>query len=142
MLNVDECENLLKATIDEMEKLLTSRTVIGDPVTLDGMTAIPLLSVSVGFAAGAGSGKDEATGTGGGAGGGFKMKPVAVIVMEKDQVRVEPIRKSKDGKYSLIEGVLEKVPQLVKNEMEEREKVKKEKRLKEGAKKGTEIKVE
>ncbi len=59
VLKVNECENLLKATILEMEKLLTSKTVVGEPVTSEGMTVVPLLSVSFGFGGGSSSGKGE-----------------------------------------------------------------------------------
>lgn len=140
-LNMNECENLLKATIYEMEKLLTSKTVVGDPVTSDGVTVVPLLSVSFGFGGGASSGKGESAGTGGGAGGGFKMKPVAVIVVEKDHVRVVPIEKSTAVKYPLIEGVMEKIPQLIKD-LRDRGEETAEKEPKEGERKNTEINVE
>lgn len=138
---MNECENLLKATILEMEKLLTSKTVVAEPVTSDEVTVVPLLSVSVGFGAGVGPAKDGDAGTGGGAGGGFKMKPVAVIVIEKDQVRVESLGKSRDAKYPLIEGVLEKIPQILKKEMKERDK-KGEIESKAAEKKDTEIRIE
>jgi len=111
--NVNEIENLLKATINEMEKLLISKVVVGEPVESGGTTVVPLLSVSFGFGGGAGSGKDESAGTGGGAAGGFKMKPVSVIVIEKDQTRVVPLEKS-EIKYPLIEGLMERIPHLIK----------------------------
>jgi len=136
-----EVEALLKATIGEMERLLASKTVIGEPITAGGKTVIPLLSVGAGFGVGAGSGKGD-EGTGGGAGGGFGMKPIAVIVIEEDAVRVEPVRK---GGGSLIEQLADKVPQLIKKEIDEREERKqKESAEKKGEEKGKgkEIKVE
>ena len=136
-----EIEALLKATIGEMERLLASKTVIGEPITAEGKTVIPLLSVGAGFGVGAGSGKGD-EGTGGGAGGGFGMRPVAVIVIEEDAVRVEPVRK---GGGSIIEQLADKVPQLIKKEIDEREERKqKESAEKKGEEKGKgkEIKVE
>jgi len=136
-----EVEALLKATIGEMERLLASKTVIGEPITAGGKTVIPLLSVGAGFGVGAGSGKGD-EGTGGGAGGGFGMKPIAVIIIEEDAVRVEPVRK---GGGSLIEQLADKVPQLIKKEIDEREERKqKESAEKSGGEKGKgkEIKVE
>ena len=117
-----------------MERLLTSKTVIGDPITAGENTVIPLLSVGAGFGAGAGSGKGD-EGTGGGAGGGFGIKPMAVVVIEKDSVRVEPIRK---GGGSIIEQLADKVPQLIKKELDERE----ERKHRGSEEKGKEIKVE
>lgn len=139
---MNDCENLLKATIYEMEKLLTSKTVVGEPVTSGEMTVVPLLSVSVGFGAGTGPAKEGSEGTGGGAGGGFKMKPVAVIVIEKDQIRVDPVGKSREAKYPLIESVMEKLPQILKKEFKDREEEKGEKGHKEADKKDTEIRIE
>jgi uncharacterized spore protein YtfJ len=132
---MSEVETLLKATITEMERLLISKTVIGEPITSGENTVVPLLSVGAGFGAGAGSGRGD-EGASGGAGGGFGIKPIAVIVIEKDTVRVEPVRK---GGGSLIEQLADKVPQLIKKEIDEREE-KKHKGSEE--KKGKEIKVE
>ncbi len=140
---MSEVEELLKATIGEMERLLASKTVIGEPITSGGKTVIPLLSVGAGFGAGAGAGKED-EGTGGGAGGGFGIKPVAVIIIEEESVRVEPVEK-RPG--SLIEQLADKIPSLIKKEIDEREERKgKEKEAEEksgGEKgKGKEIKVE
>lgn len=138
-----EVEALLKATIGEMERLLATKTVIGEPITAGGKTVIPLLSVGAGFGAGAGAGKED-EGTSGGAGGGFGIKPVAVIIIEEESVRVEPVEK-KPG--SLIEQLADKIPSLIKKEIDEREERKgrdKEAEEKSGGEKGKgkEIKVE
>ncbi|KQC15757.1 MAG: sporulation protein YtfJ, partial [Methanosaeta sp. SDB] len=129
-----EVETLLKATIAEMERILTSKTVIGEPITAGKKTVVPLLSVGAGFGAGAGSGKGDEGATGG-AGGGFGMKPVAVIIIEEDMVRVEPIR---EGTGSLIDRVVEKVPSLIKKEIDEWEEKREERKEKESEEKGGE----
>ena len=72
------------------------------------------------------------------------MKPVAVIIIEEESVRVEPVEK-RPG--SLIEQLAVKIPSLIKKEIDEREERKgKEKEAEEksgGEKgKGKEIKVE
>lgn len=94
---MEHVENLLKTTLGEIERMLTTKTVVGDPITVEGYTVIPLISIGFGFGAGGGAGKDPkaaaAEGTGGGSGGGGGIKPVAVIVVGKDGVRVEPVRK-------------------------------------------------
>ena len=139
---MNDCENLLKATIFELEKLLTSKTVVAEPVTSEGTTVVPLLSVSLGFGAGAGPAKEGSAGTGGGAGGGFKMKPVAVIVIEKDRVRVESVEKNREAKYPIIESVLEKLPQILKKELKDREEGRGELEHKEEDKKDTGIRID
>ena len=92
---MDIVESLLKTTLGEIEKVLSTKTVVGDPLVLEGTTLIPLISAGFGFGAGGGSGRGESKqkgeGTGGGTGGGAYVKPVAVVVIDKDGVRVEPV---------------------------------------------------
>ena len=56
---MEEVERLLKNSVEEMEKLLSAKTVVGEPLTVDGNTIVPLLSIGFGFGAGGGSGKGE-----------------------------------------------------------------------------------
>ena len=93
---MEEVERLLKNSVEEMEKLLSAKTVVGEPLTVEGNTVIPLLSIGFGFGAGGGSGKGnkdgrDGEGGGSGTGGGGGVKPVAVIIINKDGVRVEPV---------------------------------------------------
>ena len=39
---MEHVENLLKTTLGEIERLLNTRTVVGDPITIDVTTVIPL----------------------------------------------------------------------------------------------------
>lgn len=111
---MEHVENLLKTTLGEIERLLTTRTVVGDPINVDGNTVIPLISIGFGFGAGGGSGKEQKTisgeAFGGGSGGGGGIKPVAIIVINKEGVRVEPIRK---GAATLVEKAGEALGKIV-----------------------------
>jgi uncharacterized spore protein YtfJ len=76
--------------LQNLEKLFTSKTVVGDPIQIDGHTVVPLLAVGLGFGAGSGTGGDgKNNGTGGGYGGGGGVKPVALLISGKDGLRVE-----------------------------------------------------
>lgn len=101
-----DVENLFGKAITEIERMLNTKTVVGEPVVVEGNTLIPLVSVGFGFAVGAGEGTDPAKGggAGGGTGGGGGVKPVAMIVVNKDGVRIEPI---KGSTASLLEKVVE-----------------------------------
>ena len=120
-------ENLVKTTLGEIEKVLSTRTVVGEPITVEGVTVIPLISVGFGFGAGGGEGKGEAKqkgeGAGGGTGGGAWIRPRAVIIIDKGGVRVEPIMGSMS--YA-IEKMGEAIPRMVEKFMEKREERKKE----------------
>ncbi len=99
-----DMDSLFAKAIGEIERMLSTKTVVGDPITVDGTTLIPLVSVGFGFGVGAGEGNDpkKGVGSGGGTGGGGGIKPVALVVVGKDGVRVEPI---KGAAASLIEKV-------------------------------------
>jgi uncharacterized spore protein YtfJ len=93
---MEDIETIVKTTMGEIEKMLNTKTVVGEPMVMDGTTLIPLISVGFAFGAGAGSGKmsqkQMQEGSGGGTGGGAGIKPVAVIVIDKNGVRIESIR--------------------------------------------------
>lgn len=92
---MNNSEILLKTSLDKIESLFQSRTVIGDPIQVGEITIIPLVSIGFGFGAGEGGGKDPAAakegayGSGIGVGGG--VKPVAVIIINKGEVKIEPL---------------------------------------------------
>lgn len=112
-------ENLVKTTLGEIEKVLTTRTVVGEPITVEGATLIPLVSVGFGFGAGGGEAKGEAKqkgeGAGGGTGGGAWVRPIAVIIVDKEGVRIEPIR---GGLATAIERIGETIPRAMEKCME------------------------
>jgi len=101
---MSDIENLFGKAIGEIERMLNTKTVVGDPITVDGNTLIPLISVGFGFGVGSGEGNDpkKGVGTGGGAGGGGGVKPIALIIINKDGVRVETV---KGGAASIIEKI-------------------------------------
>lgn len=103
-----DVEKVFETAIKEIERLLNTKTVVGDPITVEGNTLIPLVCVGFGFGVGGGEGTDpkKGSGSGGGTGGGGGVKPVALIIINKDGVRVETI---KGGAASLLEKVAETV---------------------------------
>jgi uncharacterized spore protein YtfJ len=111
---MEHVENLLKTTLSEIERLLNTKTVVGEPIMVEGNTVIPLISIGFGFGAGGGSGKEAKTlsgeALGGGSGGGGGIRPVAIIVANKDGVRVEPVRK---GAASVVEKAGEALGRIV-----------------------------
>ena len=120
-------ESITKTTLGEIEKVLSSRTIVGDPVTLDGRTIVPLISVAFGFGAGGGSGSREGQrkgeGEGGGTGGGALMRPVAVIISDKDGIRVEPVV---GGMAGAVEKIFESFPNLIEKAIDKWAEKKKE----------------
>ena len=111
MQNID---GLFDRTVNEIEKMLNSKTVVGEPLVVEKTTLIPLINVGFGFGVGAGEGteRDKGAGSGGGTGGGGGVKPVAVVVVNEDGVRVETI---KSGATSVLEKVAETVGRVATN---------------------------
>ena len=90
MTDVDQ---LLKATVEELDKLLNPKNVLGDPIERDGATVIPIVSYGFGFGAGGGEGGEGAkAGTGGGAGAGGGIKPLGAIIIDANGARVEAVK--------------------------------------------------
>jgi len=124
---MEEVEKMIKTSMGEIERLLSSRTVVGEPVTAEGNTIIPLVSFGFGFGAGGGPGgvpgkgdkEGKGAGMAGGTGGGGGIKPVAIIVINKDGVRVAPI-------VGGVATVLEKVGEVIVKAIEKRGEKKKE----------------
>ena len=85
-----DVEALLKETVGELDKLLNTKNVLGDPIERDGATVIPIVSYGFGF--GAGGSTSSKTGDGGGAGGGGGIKPLGAIIFDKEGPRVEGIK--------------------------------------------------
>lgn len=105
---MDEIEKLFDKAVAEIERMLNTKTVVGEPITVEGNTLIPLVNVGFGFGVGAGRGNEpqKGSGQGGGTGGGGGVKPVALIIINADGVRVEPI---KSGTPSVFEKIAETI---------------------------------
>lgn len=103
-----DVEKLFGTAVNEIERMLNTKTVVGEPIKIEDNTIIPLVSVGFGFGVGGGEGTEpkKGSGTGGGTGGGGGVKPVALIIINKDGVRVEAI---KGGTASALEKIAETV---------------------------------
>jgi uncharacterized spore protein YtfJ len=109
-----EVDSLVKTTLGEIEKLLSSKAVVGEPITIGEVTLVPLISFGFGFGVGGASGKGEekrkGEGEGGGTAGGAWVKAVAVIIIDKDGARIEAV---KGGISSTLEKLSETVPRVI-----------------------------
>jgi len=119
---LEEVENLLKTTTAELEKMLSSKTVVGDPMTIGDVTIIPLRSAGFTFGVGGGSGrateKTSGEGIGAGTGGAAGMKPVAVLIIDSNGVRLEPVRGSLAQMAETMSKAVEKIPGMRKESSE------------------------
>jgi uncharacterized spore protein YtfJ len=119
---MENVEEILKTSLEELERLFSTKTVVGEPIVVEGNTLIPLISIGFGFGAGGGAGKskkgaEEGQGTGTGGGGG--IRPVALVIVNKEGVRVEPI---KSGMASVFEHLGETISKKMQEKEKEKEK--------------------
>ena len=115
---MEETQNLVKTSMEEIRGVLSAERVVGEPIVVGGNTIIPLVSVGFGFGVGAGTGKggtekETGEGTGGATGGGGGVKPVALIIVNEDGVRFEAVK-------GAVSSLAESVSDLVVKVMEKR----------------------
>lgn len=104
-----EKKSQIKSTLDTllngMDGFISSKSVIGEPITVGDTTLIPLLDVS--FAVGAGAGNDNGKNTGCGGIGG-KMTPNSVLLIQGGHARLISVKKQ-DG----FTKIMDLIPDLV-----------------------------
>ncbi|MCF8010360.1 MAG: GerW family sporulation protein [Clostridiales bacterium] len=93
---------MLNELFSGIENLKDYKTVLGDPVHLDAITLVPVLSIRVGI----GSCQSENIDNSGG-GGGFSVEPRAVIAIKGENVSVYSLKR-KDS----IDKLAEVVPEI------------------------------
>ena len=108
---MEDVDRLLKGTVEELERLLSAKNVLGEPIERDGTTVIPIVSYGFGF--GAGGKADAKTGNSGGTGGGGGIKPLGAIIFDQNGARVEAVK-------GAVSGIAEVLGDAVSRAMEAR----------------------
>ena len=100
----------LKVITEEIANMISTKTVIGEHIVIEGRTIIPVTRVSFGFGSGGGEGKGKAgdQGTGSGGGGGACVQPIAFLVVSKEGVQLFAIKEK-----GVIERISEVIPQIM-----------------------------
>lgn len=121
--------NMLDSTIAKIREMVDVNSVIGEPITADGVTIIPVSKVSVGFAGGGSdfttknsAGKDNPFG--GGAGAGVKVVPIAFLVIKDGNVRMLPVatpaNTTADRIVEMVPDTLDKVAAFIDAHLEKK----------------------
>tara|TARA_B110000014_G_C20017143_1_gene527558 strand:+ start:323 stop:697 length:375 start_codon:yes stop_codon:yes gene_type:complete len=117
---------LINNTLKEAQELMTSKTVVGEPIKTDTHTVIPVSKVMFGFGGGGAEGDEKGKkGNGQGVGGGWSIEPVAFVVVGEDGAKLMTIgdKESLTGKLiDLAPSVIDSVKEFVgKNDSSEEE---------------------
>ena len=95
--------SVVNSLLEGMDGFLSSKTVVGEPVTVGDTILIPFVDVSFGVGAGTFRGDKKDNGAGGLSG---KMTPTAVLVVQNNSTRVISI-KNQDTVTKIIDLVPE-----------------------------------
>jgi uncharacterized spore protein YtfJ len=100
----------VNALFERLEKILTSKTVVGEEIKIGDTTLIPIVDIGFGMGIGGGDGTDDKGNGGVGSGGGIGVKASAsaVIVIKGDEIQVLPLKKP-----GSLEKIIEMVPDIV-----------------------------
>ncbi len=122
----DNIGNIMGVTMDKIRSLVDSGTIIGDPITVNDITIIPVSKVSFGLASGGSdfpSKQSSATMFGGGGGAGATVTPVVFLVVKGNEVKLlnandtaTPIEKA----VGAVPGIVEKISDLIKKNKEQK----------------------
>ena len=111
-----ETQNILESMYNKLDNFLKTETVVGEPIVIDSIKLIPIITASFGL--GGGFGDDGETQAGGGGGGlGCKITPDAILVIKDDQVEMLPINSK-----NTLEKLVDKVPDIISKINPEEEK--------------------
>lgn len=97
--------SVMTSLLQGVDSVLSTKTVVGEPITIGDTIILPLVDVSFGLGAGAGN-QDKKSSGGGGVGG--KMTPSAILVIKDGHTKLVNI-KQQDG----VTKILDMVPDLV-----------------------------
>ena len=97
--------SVMTSLLKGVDSVLSTKTVVGEPINVGDTILVPLVDVSFGLGAGAGN-QDKKSSGGGGVGG--KMSPSAILVIQNGKTKLVNI-KQQDG----LTKILDMVPDLV-----------------------------
>ncbi len=105
----------VQSLFEGMNSVLSTKTVVGEPIQVNDTTIIPLIDVSFGMAAGAVSSDTRKKASSAG-GMGCNMDPCAVLVIRGDIVKVVPVESHQSAFVKLIDMVPEILDRFTKGD--------------------------
>lgn len=103
--NHNNFEATVSSLFKGMDQFISSKTVVGDAITVGDTIILPLIDVSFGVGAGASANNEKNNGAGG---LGGKISPSAVLVIQNGSIRLVNVKNQ-----DTVTKVLDMVPDLV-----------------------------
>lgn len=98
-------QNSVRELLSGLDGFVSSKSVVGEPISVGDTTIVPLMDLQIGVGAGSYNGK--ANGAAGGL--GASMKPTALIILKEGDVRLVRV----SGEQSGLVQVLDAIPEVV-----------------------------
>lgn len=107
----------LQTSMAKIKEMVDVNTIVGDPVTTpDGVTLVPVSSVSFGFGGGGGDLVKQRSGFAGGSGAAVRIEPIGFLVIRNGIVNMlniqPPAANTFDRIVDLIPQLMDKAEQL------------------------------
>jgi uncharacterized spore protein YtfJ len=97
---MNDIKEVISMIRNRLKKLAQANAVVSRPISMEDRHVLPLCELGMGFGGGGGTGEEngdkaqnKGQGTGGGSAGSAKATPIAVIVVDGNQVRIETLGK-------------------------------------------------
>jgi len=126
----EKLPNMLENAIGKIREMVDVNTVVGDPITMDNVTILPISKVSVGLG---GGGTDFATKNpnvkenpfGGGVAAGLKITPVGFLIIKEGSVRMLPVAlpasTTADRLVEMLPDTLDKIVSFIESKTKKKE---------------------
>ncbi len=110
-MSENNIKGIMDTTMDKLRTMVEADTIIGTPLTVDGITLIPVSRVSFGMATGGSDfpSKTQSSLFGGGGGAGVSINPVAFIAVKNGNVHMMPIY----NELTAAEKAINMAPELI-----------------------------
>lgn len=102
----------IEVLFNKMENFVSSKTVVGEPITYGDIIVVPLVDVSFGVGAGSSDSREDKNGKSSGMGGiGAKITPSAVLVINNGNVQMVSTsdQSSVNKLIDMVPGVISKL---------------------------------
>ncbi|NCB50994.1 MAG: sporulation protein YtfJ [Clostridia bacterium] len=103
---------MMRVSMSKIKEMVDVNTIVGEPIsTPDGITLIPVSSVSMGFgSAGSDLTSKNRPGFGGGTGAGIRIEPIGFLIIKDGSVRMLNIMPPPN---TTLDRVLDMLPTLM-----------------------------
>ena len=121
--------NMLENSIAKIREMLDAKSVVGQPITAEGVTIIPISKISVGLGGGGSdfvskNPNNQENPFGGGVGAGVKVTPVAFLIIKEGNVRMLPVavpaNTTVDRIVEMVPDTLDKIASFIDSRMEKK----------------------